>query len=379
MHFTISRETLLTALGRAQGVLEKKSTNPALACVLLSVRVDALTVTATDTLVTMVAKYEATVLAEGEIAVDGQTLFAVVRGFGADLVTVKTVSAGRIRVTCGASVANLNTVGADDFPPSQTPTSNAIAEFTMRGADLARVVDQTAFAVCGDENRYGLNGTHVERIDCGAGTYKVRFAATDGSRLAWSQTSEVLEALPMLVLPRKGLLPLKGVNETRKAIKVADESWKVTTYERVAVFECGDFRLTMRLIEGEFPDYRQVIPDAGSTSHRITMARADLLDALRRISIFATDRNHSVAFSFKADLLLLEATNLDAGDAREEFPINLSGEGFKTGFNAKYFQDILAATHGDLVLEINGTLDPCLVTIKDEPNFLGIVMPMRLD
>lgn len=183
----------------------------------------------------------------------------------------------------------------------------------------------------------------------------------------------------MLVLPRKGLLPLKGVNETRKAIKVADESWKVTTYERVAVFECGDFRLTMRLIEGEFPDYRQVIPDAGSTSHRITMARVDLLDALRRISIFATDRNHSVAFSFKADLLLLEATNLEAGDAREEFPINLSGEGFRTGFNAKYFQDILAATHGDLVLEINGTLDPCLVTIKDEPNFLGIVMPMRLD
>lgn len=375
MHVVVPRVTLLTALERVQGILVKRSTNLALSCVLLVAKGETLTVTATDILITSIAKYAATVIKEDVVAVDGAILCSVVRAFGADDVTIATISGNRIRVSCGASVANLNTLNEDDFPPAQATDGNPKSKFVLRGADLARVFDQVQYAVCADENRYGLNGIYVEQVRLADDVQAVRFCATDGSRLTWSQAP--LSEGGIIGPLKKRLLPKKGLAEARRSIKAADESWTVEVFDRIVTLEGPEVRIIARLVDGEFPDYRQVIPQDGY-AHKVVLERGPFSDALRRISLFATDRNHTTAFDFGSDTLVLSADNVDTGDARDDLPVTLEGQPFKTGFNGAYWKDVLGATQGDLVVEINGILDPCAITMKDNANFFSIVMPMRL-
>jgi len=134
----------------------------------------------------------------------------------------------------------------------------------------------------------------------------------------------------------------------------------------------------VRLVDGEFPDYRQVLPSAFKRSIQLRTDR--FADALRRVAIVATDRNHSVRFAFQEDGLVLSASNVDMGDAREEVPAEVQGQPLVTGFNVKYFQDILGATKSDRIqLEMGDALDPCIVRIPDRDDCEFVVMPMRME
>ena len=134
----------------------------------------------------------------------------------------------------------------------------------------------------------------------------------------------------------------------------------------------------VRLVDGEFPDYRQVLPPA--CKRRMELDRNDFLDALKRVSIVASDRNHSVRFGFESNQLVLSAQQVDLGNAREEVGATLDGEAFETGFNIAYFIDIMRHTSGEkLVLEMGDPLDPCIVRIPDRDDCLFVVMPIRLD
>ena len=136
--------------------------------------------------------------------------------------------------------------------------------------------------------------------------------------------------------------------------------------------------LMVRLVDGEFPDYRQVVPSAFKRSIQLRTDR--FADALRRVSIVATDRNHSVRFAFQEDGLVLSASNVDMGDAREEVPAEVQGQPLVTGFNVKYFQEILGATKSDRIqLDMGDALDPCIVTIPDRNDCQFVVMPMRME
>jgi DNA polymerase-3 subunit beta len=374
MNLYINREHLVRGLQRVQGVIERGTSNAALSHVLLSTTpAGALRMRATDTQNTLIADYEAAIKADGEIAVDAQHFFQIARTLPDATVSLSLSAAGtRLQIGSGKALFNLNTLSADEFPP--TPIADSTRIMKVTGAHLRQLIEETVFSISADDNRYGLNGAFLERVVTRAGEQRARMATTDGSRLSYTEVPFEGE----VGMGRKVLLPRKALNELAKLAADDQVVWDVSFSDRSVTFRGGAVTLMSRLVEGEFPDYKQILPE--SFRRCIEVDRADFLNALRRVSLVATDRNHSVRFTFQRDALVLSADNLDLGDAREEVPAKLEGEGFSTGFNIKYFQDLLAPTSSErLSLEIGDVLDPCIVQLSGRDDCKFIVMPMRLD
>lgn len=375
MEIRIIKDVLVQALGAAQGFISKTDNNPALGCVKIVARGEEVTITATDTNVTMIAKYPATVLKEDEILVDGKMLFNIAKlapcAAGEEIALTTIKSGNRIRISTGESVQHLNTLDVEQFPPS--PIETGKASLTLSGADLDTLIGQTWFAISQDDNKYGLNGAHLHTVKGKDGAPLLRMVSTDGSRLACSE----VPFSGTCALPRKNLLSRKGLGEVRRLIGKTDETWTITFSDRATSFAAGSKRMIARNVEGEFPDYQQVLPS--TWQRRAKVDRGLFESALRRVNLFATDRNHSAAVEFMPGRLVITGENIDAGDVREQVPSEVEGEPLKTGFNIQYLNDVLSCTSGVLTLEIGDKLDPCLVRAENSPGFLAIVMPMRLD
>lgn len=371
MDFLIHRDELTRALGRVQGIVEKRPAAPILSAVLVQARGEGIRVTATDKAMTLIADYSATIRQEGEVAVDAAALFQVAKVLSGDIVTIKAVDSARIEIRCGASVFKLNTWPAADFPV--TPSLDQSRTLTMAGSALRSVIDRTHFAIAPDDNRYGLNGAHVEDTTGEDGAV-VRFVSTDGNRLCWAQAPYTGE----LGIARKMLLPRKGLVEARKLMEGVDDSIEIAFGERAALVRWTGVMLHLRLLEADFPDYRQVLPNA--FKRKVIIERDGFRDALKRVAILATDQSNSVKFAFGAEGLVLTARKLDTGDAREEVPADLTGEPIAMGFNARFVQDVLNALSGPrVVAELGDALSPCILRDADDHNAMFVVMPVRLD
>jgi DNA polymerase III subunit beta len=210
---------------------------------------------------------------------------------------------------------------------------------TIKGGDLARMISETMFSICDDANRYGLNGLLVESVEAGAdGGARLRFATTDGSRLSWSEGPA---SAGVGLGSRKKLLNRAFLAELGKLISGPEQEWTLTIGARWVSARCGDVELSGVLVEGEFPDYRQVLP-AGGPKRVATVGGADLSAALKRAALMASDRNTSVRMAFTESTLTVSAQDLKAGSVVEEVACVLDGSPMETGFNARYLLDILA-------------------------------------
>ncbi|MAY79719.1 MAG: DNA polymerase III subunit beta [Deltaproteobacteria bacterium] len=372
MDLYIDREELIRGLSRVQGIVERRTTNLALAHVLLSAEGNSLRLTATDTMVSLVADYVARVERPGEISVDAQSIFQVARSLPESAVHLKAEAGNRLAIHSGKSEFHLVGMSAEDFPP--LPSRDDRAALGIPGTTLHRLINETLYAVCVDDSRYGLNGAHLEEITSDGGEARLRMVTTDGSRLSFSETAYEGE----FQMGRRMLLPRKALDEVRKLCEGDVGAWEIAFGERSATFQTQGLTLMVRLVDGEFPDYRQVLPEA--YKRRLVLNRKIFQDALKRVAIVASDRNHSVRFSFEEQQLVLEAQNVDLGNAKEEVEAELEGDSFDTGFNISYFMDIMRNTSGDeLILEMGEPLDPCIVRIPGRDDCLFVVMPIRLD
>ena len=377
MDLFIERDALIRGLARVQGIVERRTTNHALAHVLLSARAgdERLRMTATDTTVTLIADYPARVEAEASLCVEAQYFFAIAKNLPESTVRLTVGKGGldgnRLTVQCGAALYHLNTLPADEFPPIASRDSKSTMR--VKAVDLRRLIEETVFSISTDDNRYGLNGAHLEEMSGEAGR-RLRVVTTDGSRLSWSEAPFEGD----FGMGRQMLLPRKALGEVRKMCEGVEGDWEITFGERSATFASEGITLLARLVDGEFPDYRQVLPAA--FRRRVELPRDRFSDALKRVAIVATDRNHTVRFAFEEESAVLTAENVDLGDAREEVPAHLDGAPLVTGFNIKYFQDLMSATSSErLSLEMGEALDPCIVSLPGRDDCSFIVMPMRLD
>ena len=376
MEIEIGVHELSRALARSQGIAEKKTTMPALSHVLLEASADGLLhVSATDLDISVSSEHPCQVTKPGRATVPARQLFEIVRSLPEKQVTLRQAANKYLELRSGASDFKLVGLPADDFP--QLPRFERLQLVKVEPKDLLQMIDLTVFAASTDETRYNLNGVFFEPSDDG-----LRAVATDGHRLSLAE-----RALEGDFRVKKGvILPRKGLSELKKLLLEPEPGeTQLGFVESQAVAHRPGVTLVMRLIEGVFPDYRQVIPRTGEKA--FTAGRERLLDALRRVSILSSDKTQAVKLELEPGLLRVLSHNPDLGEAREELPVVYEGAPLKIGFNARYLVDALsalscleAAAVQDVAVELADDLSPGVVRPAGESptRFTGVVMPMRI-
>jgi DNA polymerase-3 subunit beta len=265
---------------------------------------------------------------------------------------------------------------AEDFPA--LPKFEKVAFVDVAPAELLAQIDGTAFAASTDETRYNLNGVYFEPQGP-----VLRMVATDGHRLALSEKPLAGD----YALKRGVILPRKGLNELKKllgeAVEVAEPGAEATSRlgfaENSAIFRRPGVVLAMRLIEGLFPDYKQVIPKQGEKILKV--GRLRFLETLRRVSLLSSDKSHAVKLELAPGLLKVLSQNPDLGEAKEEVPVEYAGDALKIGFNARYLTDVVQALKSDDVqLELADDLSPGVLrgAGPEDAGYTAVVMPMRI-
>jgi len=376
MELKIGVQELARALARSQGIVEKKSTMPILSHVLLeATKTEGLHVSATDLDISVSSDHACEVLKEGKVAIPAKQLYEIVKALPEKDAVLKRASNNYLELKSGAAEFRIVGLPADDFPA--LPRFDKIQLVSVDPKWLLEMIDLTSFAVSSDETRYNLNGVFFE-----PSVGSLRTVATDGHRLSLAERS--LEGDFQV---KKGvILPRKGLGEMKKLLlEAAEGETRLGFAENSAVLQRPRVRLVMRLIDGVFPDYRQVIPRAGEK--KFTVGRERLLETLRRVSLLSTDKAHAVKLELEPGTLRVLSHNPDLGEAKEEVPVQYQGEPLKIGFNARYVMDVLIALAAlepvaaqDVLLELADDLSPGVMKPGGESatTFTAVVMPMRI-
>jgi len=376
MELIIATSELSKALGRSQGIVEKKSTMPILSHVLIEARKGQLVVSATDLDLAVSSEHEkgCEILKEGAVAVSARHLYDIVRALPEQQVTLKKAHNNYLEVKSGPSEFRIVGLPAEDFPA--LPRFEKVPFAEVDAASLLDMIERTFFAVSTDETRYNLNGVFFE-----PSAEALRLVATDGHRL--SLVERKMGAT--FGLKRGVILPKKGLQELKKLLGEAAESGeeksetKLGFVENSAIVRRPGVVLSMRLIEGLFPDYRQVIPKAGEKV--VKLGRERFQETLRRVSLLSSDKAHAVKLELGKGSLRVLSQNPDLGEAKEEVPVEYEGEPLKIGFNARYVLDVLqVAKSKDITLELADDLSPGVIRGAEaiDEGFTAVVMPMRI-
>lgn len=371
MELYIDRDALGRGLARIQGVIERRSTHPILSHVLLHARDGELRMTATDTEVAYIGDLAANVSTGGELAVDAAGLFQIVRALPESTVHLTSTDNHQLEVRSGRAFFKLVGVAAEEYPalpPFETKATAELAE-----GELKRVVEQISFSVASEDVRWGLNGAHMEERATDT-ERRLRFVATDGHRLACAETPFEGE----FAFTQRMLIPRKALAVMKKLLESGDTSVHLDFGDGGLQLRRPGQTFWFRLLDGEFPDYRAVVPT--ESKHTAILRRTELAATLRRVGLLVADRARPVKFGFSEEELQVEVHNVDRGEVRETVPCELEGESVTVGFNAKYLQDILGVLAGDkVVLELAHPLAPCMVRDPETDASFFVVMPMRLD
>lgn len=369
MELKIPVSELAKALHRVQGIVEKKTTMPILANVLLEARDKAtLRISATNLELGLTSTYPAEVAEPGSITLAGKALYDIVRSLPDATLSLKRAANNWVELNCGKVSYKVVGMAADGFPA--LPRFEDVELFPIEARVFKEMIDKTIYSVSMDETRYNLTGVYCEPIKDPPG---LRMVSTDGHRLS------VIER-PMGKAPpmKKGvIIPRKGVVELRRLLEEGEGGGRLGFVENSAVFERDGLTLTMQLLEGQFPDYQQVIPS--SFNRRITVPRQKLADALKRTSLLSPDKAQGVRLELSPGVLALSANNPDLGEAREELEIDYDGEPLKIGFNFRYVADVLSVLEVEKVeLQLTDPLSPGVILPSGGEGYRAIVMPMRL-
>jgi len=318
-------------------------------------------------------------LCEGNsITLNARKLFEVVREAAGDEVQLKSLDNDWVELKCGRARFKMMGLDPRQFPamprpggqkPEAAPQRKGVkAELAIEASVLANMIDKTIFAVSPDETRYNLSGVYIEAPDPGA----VVMVATDGHRLSMIRCdAKGFEMQGGAIIPRKGL------GELRKLLDGEGEV-KLSLDDQLAWLKRGPTEVSMRLVEGEFPDYRGVMP--AQSRHQIKIDRDQLLDAVKRGAIFSNERFHGVKLTFADGLLTVSSTSPDLGEASETVDVEFRGEELSIGFNATYLIQALSIIAGgsDVVLGVTDDVSPGVLRMLPDDGYTYVVMPMRL-
>ena len=373
MEFKIEKEEILKGLARTQSIVEKKNTIQILSNVLFKLSENDLTIEATDLEVGIRANYTAEGIAPGGVTVDAKTLYEVVRQVPEGItIHFRKKENNWLEITAGRSVFNLVGLAPEDFPEVPVPATKS--QWTMNPDILKGMIDKTIFAVSQEDMRYNLSGVFMEIAGEGK-TRKIRMVATDGHRL--SLVDSDFEGDIPLTDGQGIIIPKKGLSELRRLLDESPNPAELLIEGNNLIVRRERLLLVMRLVDGRFPDYRQVIP--ANNDKVITITRDEFIKTLRRVSILSYERVKMVKFRITPTVMEITSESPDMGTAREEVPVQYSGPDMTIGFNSTYLLDILGAMDDQEVLfRLFDESSPGEIRPARETGYFFIIMPMKI-
>ncbi len=372
MKITVNKNDVLDVLSKIQGITGRKSNLAITSCVLMTAIAEGVVFQVTDLETGFEGSYGASVEKEGSVAINARKFFEIVRDFPSENILINEIENHWIEIGGGSSV-EYHIVGMDpeDFPT--IPLLEEASFLSIESLQFKRMIEKSLVISPTDDKRAHISGVYFEQIVDDNGSF-VRMVSTDGSRL--SKVDYILETDVQLDLEGGAIIPKKGLQEVNKFLD-NEGTVSVGFKENHFVAKKDKEIIIIRLLEGEFPKYHDLVSMSGGEF--IVIDKYALQMMLKRMSILGSENYKGVIFKFTEDKLVVSSTNPDIGESKEDMAITYSGKSMEMAFNPRYFIDAISVLEDDSVtLNIIEAEKPCMVRSDADKSYVCVIMPMRI-
>jgi DNA polymerase-3 subunit beta len=367
MKFTCEKSVILKEIAIAQEIISSKNAISILSNIYLEAENDSLIIKATDSKINFETRVPVTVLEEGGATVFGEKFLGILNSIpDGELEFDQSDSRIIIRPSLKKMKFQLKSAALDKFPEFSAPGNTDFFELPIK--DFKDMISQTVFAVSDDETRYFMNGVFFEKSE-----EKLVMVATDGRRLAYieREVGAGIKDFSGIIVPPKILtiITKRAGDEGLVAISITDKT---------IFIKFGSYQLSSVLIEGQFPNYKRVIPENQLFSFFVD--RLEMLDAFKRVSLLVEQKSRRVYLKISTGIISIYSEESDIGSAEEEIPCKYDGEEVSIALNYRYIEEPLKVMSGD-ELCVYFTEPGKVITLKPSPekDYFHILMPMQLD
>ena len=371
MQFTIKRDVLLKSLTLVQGIIEKKNTLPILSNVLLDAKEGKLSIIATDLdLVFYDELNDVQITKEGATTTSATILYDILRKIsGNSDIEFNLKSENKLNLVTDNSDFNLLCLPIDNFPNFADDFETD--EISFNRSKLLSLLNKTKISISNDDTRHYLNGIYLHLTESESRTY-LTGVATDSHRLS-SSSIEIDKGknFHSIILPKKTVFQLCNL------LVDTNEKVLIQTSESKIQFKIGKTKLTSKVIDGKFPDYRKVVPT--SNDKILTVASSDFVQAIERVITVSLDRKEGVKLNLGKDNIKFSVNSTNSGDGNEIIKSNFTGEEMTVSFNSKYLTDIASEVEDkNLKINLKDPISPVLIEDISDKNSYYVVMPMKI-
>ncbi len=372
MKIRIKKDEMLKALQRIQGVVDKKNTMPILSNMLLSADAKGVEIVATDLEIGLRGRYAAEVEAPGAVTVSAKKMYEITRELPEEDVAISVDEGNWVKIASGHSHFKLVGLPKDEYPALPDVAEEGM--LSIDGEVLRDMIKKTLYAVGDNDARYVLNGLFVQLKPVKGGS-NLRMVGTDGHRLSLIERRiEAEHREESVIIPKKARLELRRLLEEEGG---AAAKLQIGISKNHALFKRDGLVMVSKLIDGNYPNYQQVIPT--QNTKKILMSKDVLSHAVKRVSILSKEKTNAVKLQLEKGSIALSTNNPEIGEANEELAVDYAGEGLTIGFNSRYLMDaLMAMDKQNISLELNDSLSPCMLKEEGDELYKCVVMPMRV-
>ena len=375
LSINVSKEDFLPALNSLQSITGKKGTMAVLANVLIQTQDNFIEIIATDLEVGIKKSVAAEIISQGSLTLPSKILYEIVRESGSDTIKIEEKEKNWARIKAGTSMYNLAGTSSEEYP--DFPEYNEEAQVSLPCEIIRELIDKTIFSVAQErESNYTLTGILLEKEKNEEGKSFLRMVSSDGHRLSIMEKDLDSES-GEIIIEKNTLIPKKGVSEIKKACE-GQKNFSISSDKKQIVVKTKNSLMIVRLMNGEFPDYRSIV-NVIEKKNFIEIERLSFLESLKRTNLFTEDTFNAIQLSVDENKLVLSSQNMDFGNAKDEMEIKYTGEPLELGFNCRYFIDTLQVMRSDTIKAyVNSDQSPCLIEGDDDQGFVSIIMPMKI-
>jgi len=366
MKLTIEKKVLLEKLNLVQGIAERRATMPILSHILINCTENKINITATDLETTLSTWADANVEQESKIAIPARKLFEIIKELPEGSIRLEEIKNNWVELKTNSGTYKIAGLPGEDFPI--LPEVHTEDFFTIDSNLLDELISKTIYCVSPDDLRRNLSGIYFEKTDNG----NLRLVATDGHRLSLAEKKldEDITLINNVLVPRKAVTELRKILKQLKTVSIGcEKNFFITKGEDIVLYS--------RLIDADFPDYKQVVPE--NSEIEIILNRDIFLSALKRVCVFSSEKTKSVKLNLENNSITLTSVSPDVGEAKETFGTSYQGEAKEVGFNGNYIIDVLETMNEtEISFKLTDELSPTVLKPTDNNNYISVVMPMRI-